>query len=136
MDRGLGKDIDAVLDLELFSLLFVLANGYGVEGILRPGIVPVNSRTVDDRWELSAPISERVTHRREGKHDVKSLTALLHKVAVYSLLSLVKVSLDGAFLQLLEDTLLVIRPEQVGNLTRVEQIVYVFQEGAKDNLRV
>ena len=44
---------------------------HGIQGLLRPGLEPVDDRAVDERGELEAAHAERVADGREAQHDVQ-----------------------------------------------------------------
>ena len=136
MDGGLRQYFEVVTDLQAVSLLFVLAVGDRVQGVLGPRIVPINCGAVDYRWELSASISEALSDRRESEHNVQSFTTQLYEVGVDGFSSLSNTIGLGFVLKLVIDGLFFFRCEQVWNLTRVKKIVDVFKEGLLHDLSV
>jgi len=123
-------------DAQSGLLSLILSVGDRIEGLTWPWVVPIDRAAVDDTGELSAPVSELVTNRRECKSNVKVFSAYLHKVGI-NLVSVVSLfGLSGSWAHLVAYSNLFLWREEVGNLTTIEQVVDIFQEGLLDNLSI
>lgn len=67
---------------------------------------------------------------------MKAFATKLHEVSVLSVFVLVLSSCFGFIRDIITDGVLFFLGEQVGNFTRVEQVVDIFEEGLSDNLGV
>jgi len=123
-------------DSELRLHGLVLTVGHRVESLPWPRVVPVDGAAVDDARELPASISELISDRREGKDDVEVLSADLDEVGV-DLVSVVStIRFPGSGSHIIEDGDLLLWWEQVGDLTTVQQVVDVLQEGLLHDLGI
>jgi hypothetical protein len=123
-------------DAQSGLLSLILSVSDRVECLTWPWIVPIDRAAVDDTGELSAPVSELVTNGRECKSNMKVFSAYLHKVSV-NLVSVVSLfGLSSSLAHLVAYSNLLLRREEVGNLTAIEQVVNIFQEGLLDNLSI
>ena len=123
-------------DSELRLNGLVLTVGHRVESLSWPRVVPVHCAAVDDARELPASISELISDRREGKDDVEVLSADLDEIGV-DLVSVVSaVRFAGSVSHVIEDGDLLVGWEQVGDLTTVQEVVDVLEEGLPHDLGV
>lgn len=107
-----------------------------VKSIAGPRIVPINCATVDDTGELSASVTELVADGRECQHNVEILAANRHEVRVDLVSAVTLADVPGLRGELIANGYLLIWWEQVRNLTTVQQVIDVFEEGLFDDLRV
>lgn len=135
-DGALGEDVKLIAHLKLVSLLLILAVSNREESILGPRVIPVDRRTVDNRRELTAAVTERVADRRERQHNMHVLTTKLDEVSVDVFASLLDTGSFSLVKEFIIDLGSVFRSEQVWNLAGVEQVVDVFKEGFEDDLGV
>jgi len=97
--------------------------GHEEKSLFWPSAEPIESTTVDERRELSAPDSEGVTDWRHTQADMEVLSDSAHKHVldvvqrIYDLLLLANGSHSIC------DFIGIFRQHQVGNFTCVEQVI-------------
>ena len=57
------------------------ALGHVLKRVLGPGCKPINSRAVHKRREVTHSVSQSVSYRTEGKHDVQEFLAALDEIS-------------------------------------------------------
>lgn len=103
---------------------------YTLQGIFWPLREPVDGGTVDQTWEVSDAISKGVADRTEAHHNVKVSLATLNKVRKELLWGTFWASalLLGNVTHRVAHVNLLICREDVGHLTRVQDVVDVLEE--------
>jgi len=136
LDGHLAEVIKLLSNAKLLLLGGVLTVSDRVEGLTWPWVVPVDGAAVDDTWELTAPVSELVSDWRKGENDMEVLSTDLHEEVVDLFTAVSHISLLGALAHFVADSELLVDGVQIGDLTSVEKVIDVFQEGLLDDLRV
>ncbi len=134
--RGVGQHFFYVRNTKFCLIFFILTIGDRVKRIFGPSIVPINRAAVDDRRELSTSVSELLTDWGESQHNVKSFSALRHKVSVDLITIITLTDRSSAFCKFITNVDLFIWREQVWNFARVKKIIDVFKEGFSDDLSI
>lgn len=118
--RGLAENIKLLSDTELGLIVLEISVGDGEESLSGPRIVPIDGAAVDNGGELQASLSELLSDRGEGQHNMESFSALLHEEGVQRVSCGAILSSGGDLFK--DGNLFVIR-EEVGDLTSVEQVI-------------
>jgi hypothetical protein len=58
----------------------IIPLGHGDECVLRPGVIPIDTGTIDDRRKLPAACPEALAHWRKRQGDMETLANDLDKV--------------------------------------------------------
>jgi len=82
LDGDVAQVVQVLGDAKLGLIGRVLTMRDRIESITWPWIIPIDCAAVDNTWELTASVTELITDRRESQHDVKILSANLHKECV------------------------------------------------------
>jgi hypothetical protein len=110
----------------------------GLKSIWRPFREHIDCGTVDNRWEISDPVSKRASNRRETKDDMKaSFATLLEESKELSHRSgWASLKFFSSSSYKLAHICLFIRWEDVRDLTSVQNVVDILHEGLHFDLGV
>jgi hypothetical protein len=130
VSKGLD-DIMALGDVIIcgkFVILVEDGGGHAHEGLFRPGEEPVDGAAVDQAWEFPASDPQSIANGAHRQYDVQSLPDSLNKSAVNRLWRFWPFQFGVEGSGGVDEIFSFFQLPQIGDLSRVKQIVNVLKE--------